>query len=86
MKIIREKVAKYMTEVEQTQLQALRNWYVKRKNRLKKFGWKYSRETNIHDDGTLVVVLLCGRNRHYLQVSTDGNVCFAPVTMVGAFY
>jgi hypothetical protein len=81
MMVMRKKVAKYMTEVEQTQLRALRNWYAKRKSRLEKYGWEYSRETYIHDDGTLVVVLLCGGNRHYLQVSTEGNVCFAPATM-----
>lgn len=74
-------MTKHMTEAEQKQLQALKNWHMEQKGKLKKYGWKYSGKAHIHDDGTLVVVLLCGRNRHYLQVSTDGNVCFAPVTM-----
>lgn len=73
--------AKHMTEIEQMQCQMLKNWYECKKDKLKKLRWRYGGEAYTHDDGTLVVVMLCGRNRHYLQVSMDGNVCFAPVTM-----
>lgn len=70
-----------MTNIEQKQFQALKDWYMKQKDKFKRLGWKHSGESYICDDGTLIVVLLCGRNRHYLQVSTGGNVCFAPVRM-----
>lgn len=70
-----------MTDIEHKQFQALKEWYAKRKEKLIKLGWKYSGESYIHEDGVLIVVLLCGKNKHYLQVTIDGNVSFAPTTM-----
>jgi predicted site-specific integrase-resolvase len=70
-----------MTEIEQIQFNAFKTWYLKRKDKLKRFGWKYSGESYLHDDRTLIVVLLNDKNRHFLQVTTKGEIAFAPMRM-----
>jgi len=71
-----------MTEIEQVQVNALKYWWVKRKEKAKKLGWKFEGNCYKHDDGTLIVIMLdSSNNKHFLQVSTNGNICFAPTKM-----
>lgn len=69
-------------EIEQIQLNALKTWWAKRKEKAKKLGWKYGRKSYIREDGALMITMLDGsNNKHFLKVSTDGEVCFEPATM-----
>lgn len=71
-----------LTETEQIQINALRHWWAKIKEKAKKLGWKYGKESYKHKNGTLVVILLdASGNKHFLQISTTGDISFAPATM-----
>ena len=56
-----------MTEIEQVQANALKYWWVKRKEKAKKLGWKFEGNCYKHDDGILIVIMLVNFMKIFIQ-------------------
>lgn len=45
-------------------------------------GWKYTKQIKATMDNALIITLLDpSGNKHWLQVTADGKVCFRPATI-----
>lgn len=45
-------------------------------------GWKYTGQVRATVENTLIITLLDPKgNKHWLQVTADGKVCFRPTTL-----
>lgn len=67
-----------MEELTAKQAEAIKKFWAKGKSK----GWKYGQEVKVEGNQTVVITMIDpSGHKHWLQVNTQGEVTFAPVTM-----